>query len=421
MISSTFGKHDEKKQSVPHDLEILPVTLPPVVRIPCQRQDLPCEVLVEPGTRVLRGQPVAVTGGAAVHSPVSGRVKQIAVMDNCEGVPATTVVVENDGLGESVELSKITGINGMTAAEIYERLNAAGIVITFVDGTTFVYGLPSPGAGIHTLLLHGWVGALNGSGGEELPPWFHEVISGLRVLFTLYPEAGLVWHSHPSPTLKTLLSEFPKARTLPGAGNSPDMPVKWAVEEIAGRPLERGASPLAEEILPVTLQQARAIHRALFLGEPYMEQLILVEGNGVRRPGYYQVPLGTDLGEVLISAEVKETELAKVVVGCALNGTSVPRLDLPVGKGVFSILTFCEDEVFHYLDRACIHCGRCYQVCQVKLLPQRIAAYAARQNWEAAKVEGVLLCNECGRCSYVCPAGKPLLQLLRLAKKMLVS
>jgi len=413
----SFGKHEEKLQLLPHDLEIFPVTTPPLLRIPCQRQGLDCEVVVQPGARVLRGQPVALTGGTGVHSPVSGKVKEIVVTDNCEGVPALTVVIENDGLAESVEFSKMASLEGLTPKEIYERLRAAGIVTAYVDGTTFIQPLPSPAANVHTILLHGCAGAA----AEELPPWFGEVISGLKVLCALYPEAALVWQGEGSAAAKTLLDEFRQARAMPGGVNSQEMPLKWVVEEILGRTLEQGASPLAEGIVPVTFQQARAIHRAMFLGEPYMEQVVRVEGNGVRRPGYYQVPLGTDLGEILIAAEAKETELAKVVVGCALNGISVPRLDLPVGKGVFSLLTFCSNEVFHYLDRACIHCGRCYQVCPMKLLPQRIAAYAQRQNWEAARAEGVLQCYECGRCSYVCPAKKPLMQLLKLAKKMLVS
>lgn len=416
-----FGKQDAMNQSDSQYMEIFYVDMPSVIRIPCQRQGFDCEVLVEPGARVLRGQPLAVTEGVSVHSPASGKVKEIAVAENCEGVRATTVVVENDGLGESVETASIADLDAIRAEELYQQLNAAGIVATFKHDSTFVKALPPLEKNINTILLHGCSDVPDLPAGEGLPPLLQEIVSGLKVLLILYPEAEIVWQSEKGSQIETILAQFSRARVLSNNSNSPNMPVKWAIEEILGHPLAPGTSPVEEGLLPITFQQARAIHRAVFLGEPYMEQLIRVEGNGVNKPGYYQVPLGTNLGDVLISAGAKETQLAKVVVGCALNGTSVPRLDLPIGKSVSCIITFCEDEVFHYQDRRCIHCGRCYQVCPIKLLPQRIAAYAEIQNWEAAREEGVLLCSECGRCTYNCPAQKPLLQLIKLAKSMLLN
>lgn len=414
-----FGKQDAMNQSVSQHMEIFSVEMPSVIRIPCQRQELDCEVLVEPGARVLRGQPLAVTEGVSVHSPASGKVKEIVVAENCEGVKATTIVVENDGLGETMETSAITDLEGIQPEELYRQLQAAGIVATFKQDSTFVKALPPLNNKINTILLHGCSNVPDFPASEGLPPLLEEIVSGLKVLLILYPDAEIVWQCEKGSQIETILSQFSQARILSHNSNSPNMPVKWAIQEILGHPLAPGASPVEEGLLPITFQQARAIHRAVFLGEPYMEQLIRVEGNGVNKPGYYQVPLGTNLGDVLISAEVQETQLAKVVVGCALNGTSVPRLDLPIGKGVSSIITFSEDEVFHYQDRRCIHCGRCYEVCPLKLLPQRIAAFAEKQNWEAAREEGVLLCSECGRCTYNCPAQKPLLQLIKLAKNML--
>lgn len=416
-----FGKQDAMNQFTSQYLEIFPVEMPSVIRIPCQRKEFDCEVLVEPGVRVLRGQPLAVAEGVSVHSPVSGKVKEIVVAENCEGVPATTVVVENDGLGESMETSTITDLKGIEAEELYQQLNSAGIVATFKQDSTFVRALPPLNKKINFILLHGCSHVPDSPSNEGLPPLLQEIISGLKVLLILYPEAEIVWQSENGSQIETILSQFSQARILSHNSDSPNIPVKWAIEEILGHPLVPGTSPVEEGLLPITFQQARAIHRAVFLGEPYMEQLVRVEGSGVNKPGYYQVPLGTNLGDVLISAEAKESQLAKVVVGCALNGTSVPRLDLPVGKSVSSIITFTADEVFHYQDRRCIHCGRCYEVCPLKLLPQRIAACAEIQNWEAAREEGVLLCSECGRCTYNCPAQKPLLQLIKLAKSMLLN
>jgi electron transport complex protein RnfC len=35
------------------------------------------------------------------------------------------------------------------------------------------------------------------------------------------------------------------------------------------------------------------------------------------------------------------------------------------------------------------------------------------------KAAGVMVCMECGSCAFACPAGKPLVQHMRLAKAIL--
>ncbi|NLC78090.1 MAG: 4Fe-4S dicluster domain-containing protein [Clostridia bacterium] len=411
-------KHNSIMKPITDDTELFSVAAPPVVRIPCQWRDRDCRPLVKAGQRVLRGEPVATTEGVSVHSPVSGKVKEITVADNCEGIPAVTVIVETDEEGGTAALPAYSDWESLDRQALYTHLQSAGIVTTYKEGATYVKALPHPDTEIRTVLLHGCSLSPDVGEGTQLPEILQEVVSGLKILLSLYPGAELVWQSEKGSLLEEILSQFPQARLLSDTVTPFDSTMRAAMRQVLGHSLVEGCSPMAEGLLPVTFQQARAANRAVLLGEPYMEQLVRVEGNGVRHPGYYQVPLGINLGEVLIAAGADESQLAKVVVGCALNGTSVSRLDLPVGKSVSSVLTFTHDEVFHYQNRPCIHCGRCYQVCPQKLLPAKIAAYAESRRWDLAVEEGVLLCGECGRCSFICPARKPLLQLMELAKRM---
>ena len=52
-------------------------------------------------------------------------------------------------------------------------------------------------------------------------------------------------------------------------------------------------------------------------------------------------------------------------------------------------------------------------------MPTLVARFAKAKDVNMLQKSGVVVCMECGSCSYVCPAGKPLVQHMRLAKSIL--
>ncbi|HHI68636.1 MAG TPA: 4Fe-4S dicluster domain-containing protein, partial [Planctomycetes bacterium] len=67
----------------------------------------------------------------------------------------------------------------------------------------------------------------------------------------------------------------------------------------------------------------------------------------------------------------------------------------------------------------CVRCGRCVEVCPLRLVPTRLALAARRRNWDVARRFHIQACVECGSCAYVCPARIPLTQLIRMGKAMI--
>ena len=55
----------------------------------------------------------------------------------------------------------------------------------------------------------------------------------------------------------------------------------------------------------------------------------------------------------------------------------------------------------------CIRCGKCLEVCPVKLQPLYISSYTLKKNFDKAEEYNALDCVECGACSYICPAKRP--------------
>jgi len=53
------------------------------------------------------------------------------------------------------------------------------------------------------------------------------------------------------------------------------------------------------------------------------------------------------------------------------------------------------------------------------LMPMYIDAYALRGDYKNAEKYGAMNCIECGCCAYSCPAKRPIVQSVRLAKRMI--
>ena len=64
----------------------------------------------------------------------------------------------------------------------------------------------------------------------------------------------------------------------------------------------------------------------------------------------------------------------------------------------------------------CIRCAKCVTVCALQLQPYLLATLSEKGLFERAEAEHITDCMECGSCSYTCPAGRPVLDYIRLGK-----
>ena len=104
-----------------------------------------------------------------------------------------------------------------------------------------------------------------------------------------------------------------------------------------------------------------------------------------------------------------------------MMGFSMFSLDVPVTKTSSSILGFTKDEVAKMEPSACINCGRCVNVCPGHVLPARLAKLAERGDMAGFEALDGMECCECGCCSYICPAKRPLTQSIKSMRKMVLA
>ena len=101
-------------------------------------------------------------------------------------------------------------------------------------------------------------------------------------------------------------------------------------------------------------------------------------------------------------------------------GKTAYSMEQPVVKATNAVLVFNNKDSAAMEPTACIHCGRCVENCPLSLNP---TAYAKAleiddeaERYAVLDREKVSLCMECGSCSYVCPARRPLVQNNQKAK-----
>ena len=103
-----------------------------------------------------------------------------------------------------------------------------------------------------------------------------------------------------------------------------------------------------------------------------------------------------------------------------MMGVAAESLDEPVFKTTNGITVFAKVDSYQAEPTACIHCGRCVRACPLSLNPIEFARALNIESKEdrMARLDEykVNLCMECGCCSYVCPAYRPLIQNNKIGK-----
>ena len=92
-------------------------------------------------------------------------------------------------------------------------------------------------------------------------------------------------------------------------------------------------------------------------------------------------------------------------------------------KTTNAIVALTEKESMGKKTTACIHCGRCVSACPNSLNPtafvKALKADTVDEQMALLDEASVELCMQCGCCTYVCPAERPLAETIRIAKNSL--
>ena len=197
---------------------------------------------------------------------------------------------------------------------------------------------------------------------------------------------------------------------------------KMLIKSLLNREVPSGGLPMDVGASVFNVATLAQIGELLPMQQGLIERVITVTGPAVGNPGNYLVALGTPIRFVLEWCRYRGEDASVVILGGPMMGVAVPSLDIPITKGVTSILVLDKAEVEkrNRKEYPCIRCGSCLDACPMHLNPSRLGQLARKRTFDTmADAFNLMDCFECGCCSYVCPSNIPLVQRFRVAKAII--
>ncbi|MDO5135097.1 MAG: electron transport complex subunit RsxC [Eubacteriales bacterium] len=390
----------------------------------------PAKALVKKGDKVLAGQPLAEAGGfvsVPIHSSVSGTVKGLEKRLTATGSMTDAVIVENDGMYQETEFTP-ADLSDLSREEILKRIQDGGVVGMGGAGfPTHVKLAPKEPDKIDYILVNG----------AECEPYItsdyyrmmtspEEVVEGLLVILKLFPKAtGCICIEDNKPDcirkMEELTKDIPRIQVKELLTKYPQGGERTLIYAVTGREINSSMLPADVGCVVDNVETVCSVYQAVIKGRPVMKRVITVTGDGVQAPAHFDVLTGTDLAEVLEEAGGLVSGAQKVISGGPMMGFAMYDLHVPCTKTSSSLLCMKEDEVTQRKPSPCINCGRCVSACPGLIIPARLAEFALRGDRESFEKYDGMECCECGCCSYICPAKRPLTQSIKSMRKMILA
>ena len=378
----------------------------------------PATPVVAVGDKVKVGQVIGTADGMIsgnVHSSVSGEVLAISSHPNGTGGVETYVDVKNDGLYETDYMPPVPNAG---REELIKRALDAGIVGMGGAGFPTADKL-APRTPVDTLVING----------AECEPYLtcdhrlmvehtDEIVRGARYFEKALGRTNIVIGLESNkPDAIEAFEKYDDVKVVELKKQYPMGGEKQLIYCTTKRKVPIGKLPADAGCDVQNVATCYAMCEAVELGKPLIERVMTVAGNGVHEPKNLRVRFGTPLIAVVTQCGGVEEGVVKLISGGPMMGFAMVGLSAPTKKTTGGLLLLTADETDEERVTHCLSCGKCADVCPMKLMPMNTVFYTKAGDYEgAAKMGGVMNCIECGACAYVCPAKQPIVQNIRLAK-----
>ena len=415
---------------VPHkkntaDSEPVRMSVPATVTIPMSMHiGKPAKPIVKKGDIVTVGQLIGEPDGfvsSAIHSSVSGKVAKVDEMISSMGMKIQCITIESDGkqtLCEDIKAPKVNDFESLKTA-----VKASGVVGLGGAGfPTFVKLSVKELEKVEAVVINA----------AECEPYItsdtrtmmnngENVFKGIDALRKYMKVKrfiiGIENNKKDAIAKMKKMAEKTKdveVHVLPSI--YPQGGEKVLVFNTMGRVIPKGGLPLDVGAVVINVTTLAFIGSYLENGIPLVEKCITVDGSAIKEPKNMIAPIGTSIADLIEAVGGYKCEPRKILYGGPMMGIAVPSDAEPVLKNTNAIIAMDEKEAAPKKTTACIGCGACMNHCPFRLDPRSIAKAYDLDRGEDLEKLCVDLCMECGCCSYVCPANRPLVQTNKLAK-----
>lgn len=391
----------------------------------------PAVPVVKKGDHVLTGQKIADAAGfvsAPIYATVSGTVKAIEKRRVTVGDNVNAIVIENDGKYEEVDYGECKPLEELTKEEIVKKVQEAGVVGMGGAGfPTHVKLSPKEPDKIEYVIANC----------AECEPYLtsdyrrmleepQKVIDGLKCVLALFDNArGIMAVEDNKPdcvkVLKELTKDEPRITVKALKTKYPQGAERQLIYAATGRAINSDMLPADAGCIVDNVDTLVAINSAVRENKPLMYRIVTVTGDAIADPRNFRVRIGTNYHELIDEAGGFKEDPEKIVNGGPMMGFAIFDLDVPTTKTASALLCLTHDQVSEKEEGPCINCGRCVDACPGRVIPSRLADFAARGDKESFQKWNGMECCECGCCSFVCPAKRQLTQQIKSMRKMVLA
>ena len=405
------------------------ITPPAEVLLPIlQNIGAPATILVKKGDTVKIGQKIAEAEGfvsSPVYATVSGTVVGVEPYMRPTGIRTDAIRIQSDGLmtlDESIKPPVVNDLDSFIAA-----VRESGVVGLGGAGFPTAVKLAALKTGnIDTIVINGAECEPHLTSDTATMLYSGELIKEGIALLEKYASvskyAFAVEKNKPEciKKLRELFADNAKVEVSVLPALYPQGAEKVTIYNTTKRVVPEGKLPADVGVLVINVTTLAKIAEYIATGMPLVEKCITVDGTAIASPKNVIAPIGTSIKDVIEFVGGTSAEVGKVVFGGPMMGIAAESISEPVAKTTNGITVFADKDAYQIEPTACIHCGRCVSACPLGLNP---IGYARALNIESKEdrmarleAERVNICMECGCCSYVCPAHRPLVQNNKICK-----
>ena len=398
--------------------------------------------VVEPGQQIRAGEYVGRDENQMippVRASVSGVVTEITPWPSADGQKLLSVVIEANGDEEVVRLP-LNGNGESKPESLLRRIAEAGIREVDAYAWPLAVRLAQPSLTPPILLpfapaLRKPVRYLIINGMDRQPgvsvrrnailaeekellesvPLLKQITAAETTLITIYKDQKLP--ADFERKVSSLGAELLKCpRTYPLALKQGLIPYVTG-EKLPGP--NDDARSVGAVMLDVTT--AQRIAAACKEGYPAVETSVEIIEPARGATTHVKVREGTLLEDLLAQLPDRPQNPAKTIIGGPFLGYAQYQFRIPLTQQTDSVVFQSKDELTHFVNAPCMNCGFCVRHCPMGLMPGDLSRLCEYGHFEAAEKAGLFHCIECGICSYVCPAQRPMVQLLRFGKSEMLA